>query len=827
MGRMSRTFLPFLLIAAVSATAQDIPPAGGTYAGTRLASLGASHVEAVDLDADGLTDLVVTNAIEIWLLRNLGDGRVEGTQHSLSPGFGGGASAVIEWNGDGLLDVAILHDGQVKVLLGDGAGGALGLVDVTLATSGPQDLEAADMNGDGLDDLVLAQTGTSGALVALADGSGGVAGTFLATLAPSATRVEVTDLDADGNLDVAFSTVSPGAVYTVRTDFGDGTGALALGQVLSPPWAVVSMDSGDLDEDGFPELVTNAGQIGNLQVWPNLGDGNLGPFQAVDMPTPSNVVVTDFDLDGHLDLLAASSNADELAFRGGDGAGAFTAGSTLSAGNNPGRFAVLEFDGDGLLDLALGGSGLTIHTGVGDAGLRLPFETDLGFQALAGLALGDLDGDGFAEAVTTSDFPDLLWVIEGTGTERFGAASSRPAGGQGGDVAIGDVTADGLPDVLVAIFELGGGVNVFANDGAGDLAAPVFHPTGNNTTALNLTDMDGDGSLDVLTADRASHKLSLMLADGVGGLGAPDSWPVGTQPSGLDVGDLDGDLVPDAVVASDGDTEMTVLIGRGGGSGDLDLGTPVEVGPDMWAVDLGDVDLDGDLDACLVNASNGRLKIFANDGAAGFAMTHNIDTPFGLQDVLVVDVDVDGVPDVVTSGFSAVSVHRGRDLVGYWPAVDYFAAGGNSSLLKAVLAVDLEGSGFPDLMTVSSHGTVSVLPHRGSPWWRLGGGRPTGPVLSPVGPLTPGSALTLDAWNGPAFGTLWLVLGLTTEQLPFGGGTLVPALDVLLPLPLDGDGELSLPLAWPSDLPPGIPFWLQPWLASPHTPGDALLGVTR
>jgi hypothetical protein len=827
MGRTSRTCLPFLLIAAVSVTAQDIPPAGGTFAGTRLASLGASYVEAADFDADGLTDLVVTNAIEIWLIRNLGDGRVEGTQHSLTTGFGGGASAVIEWNGDGLLDVAILHDGKVKVLLGDGAGGALGLVDVALITSGPQDLEAADMNGDGLDDLVLAQTGTSGALVALADGSGGVAGTFLATLAPSATRVEVTDLDADGHLDVAFSTFSPGPVYTIRTDLGDGTGALALGQVLTPPWAVSSMDSGDLDEDGFPELVTDAGQIDNVQVWPNLGDGNLGPAQTVAVESPSNVLVTDLDLDGHLDLLVGSSSENLLVLRRGDGSGALAPSEPLSVGNSPGRVALLEFDGDGLIDLAVGGSRLTIHTGVADGGLRLPHQIELGPYALAGLALGDLDGDGFAEAVTTREFPDQLWVIEGTGTERFGAATSRPLGGQAGDVAIGDVTADGLPDVLVAIFELGGGVDVFANDGAGDLAAPVFHPTGNNTTAINLTDMDGDGSLDVLTADRASHKMSLMLADGVGGLGSPDSWPVGFQPSGLDAGDLDGDLVPDAVVASDGHTEMTVLIGRGGGSGDLDLSTPVVVGPDMWAVDLGDVDLDGDLDACLVNGSNARLKIFANDGAAGFTMTHNVSTTAGPLEVLVVDVDVDGVPDVVAGGYSAVSVHRGRDLVGYWPPVDYLATGGNSSLIRAVVAVDIEGSGFPDLLTASSHGIVSVLPNRGSPWWRLDGGVASGPVLSPVGALTPGSALTLDAWNGPAFGTLWLVLGLTTEQLPFGGGTLVPALDVLLPLPLDGEGELSLPLLWPSDLPPGIPFWLQPWLASPHTPGDALLGVTR
>ncbi len=817
-----------LLVAPSASTGQTLPATGGAYAGSRIATLASGYVDAADMDQDGVTDLVLAGFEGTWIFLGLGDGRVEGYEHPAAATGSVLALDTLDWNGDGFPDAALIQGGLLHTLLGDGAGGSLGVPTVATGVGSNLGILAADMDDDGHADLVLAHGNPDEVRVILGDGAGGVAATHTGAALDAVFEVAVDDLDVDGDLDVVGS-IGDGVAGFIATWFGDGSGALVPGGVLATPATVHALATGDLDTDGAPEVATSPGFGNDVRVHPNLGNGVLGPPVILAVASPDQLRFEDLDGDTQLDLLVPSRTGNEILLFRGDGTGALSPPESLAVGNAPFDLELLHLDGDGLLDLAVicgGFSGLSFHTGVGTGALRLPPQQVLD-GALQGLAVADLDGDGHFEAITTADAGHRVWILEGTGTEAFGAATSVPAGGPPSGVAVGDVTADGHPDVLVPLFQLGGGFSLLANDGTGGLLPAAFHPTGNNTTAVALADMDEEGSLDVLTLDRASNKLSLLLADGLGGLGAPDSWPVATQPNDLSVGDLDGDAVPDVVVVSDGSTEMTVLLGRGGGSGDLDLGTPVDVGPAIWAVDLGDVDLDGDLDAVMVTPNADRTKVFANDGAAGFAQAHNLAATIGPIDVAVADVDLDGAPDLVTGGVGGIGVHRGRDLVGFWPVHEHHAVDGSASTLDRLALVDLEGSGFPDVVTVSYSSRVSVIPNLGSPWWRLGGGAAGGPVLSPVGALTPGSALVLDAWNGPASGLLWIVLGLSLENAPFGAGTLVPSPEILLPLPLEADGTLHVSFDWPPGLPPGIPLWLQPWLASPHTPGDALLGVTR
>jgi hypothetical protein len=833
--RASRSPGPAAVLALLLATpmgwAQEIPATSTLFAGPRFIDLQyVVGLASGDFDGDGLSDLAVAHFDTAWLLRSLGDGAVEGFEYPHSEQGSLRALVVLDWNGDGHLDMGVARSfGPLLALLGDGTGGPLGVLDPLGVPDENLTLSAGDLDGDGQVDLVVGQALPNRLLALLGDGAGGVATQAATPTDDVVIDLELTDLDADGDLDAVglHTDFADGRLWTW---LGDGTGGFTLLETLEPAPQSSEVKVGDVHGDGFPDLVTRANGPDRIWLWPNQGDGTLGPPVVPDVPSARGALLADLDGDGQDDLLASNnSGSDVLVFRS-DGVGGFADPTSLEACDDPSTLYALDLDGDGLLDLAVTGSlqagGLTLHTGVGTGGLRLPSEVKPG-GILQGLAVEDMDGDGWLDAVTASFLTNQVFVVRGTGTDQLGVAHGYPIGGSPSDVAVGDVTADGSPDVVVAVGEIAGGVALLANDGSGSLGPAAFHAAG-ATISVALEDMDQDGVTDVLALNKGAAKLSLLRADGLGGLGAPDSWPTGFQPRDLAAGDLDGDTVPDVVVVAEGDTEMTVLIGRGGGSGDLDLGTPVDVGAtNSWGVDLGDVDLDGDLDVALVLLQNDRLRIFDNDGAAGFVLVHNLPTVDRVAALRVFDGDLDGEPDVVTAGLNSLGFHRGRDLVGFFPVSRHHAIGGTNTNVSALAVADLEGSGFSDVLTVSSSGRLSVVPNRGSPWWRLDGGVAGGPVLSPVGALTPGSALDLDAWNGSPGGTLWLVLGLTTETLPFAGGTLVPAPDVLLPLPLDGAGELHLPLVWPNDLPPGIPFWLQPWLASPHTPGDALLGVTR
>jgi len=122
------------------------------------------------------------------------------------------------------------------------------------------------------------------------------------------------------------------------------------------------------------------------------------------------------------------------------------------------------------------------------------------------------------------------------------------------------------------------------------------------------------------------------------------------------------------------------------------------------------------------------------------------------------------------------------------------------------------------------------------PWTGLGSplaGTTCFPCLTGEGPLINGTRVTLMLDNVlPSMPTV-LVTGLSMLSVPFKGGTLVPAPDLLLPgLVSDAQGELALSGTWPSGIPGGTEIVFQAW--SPDdaavaglAASNALLAVTQ
>uniref|UniRef100_UPI0032E0335F SwmB domain-containing protein n=1 Tax=Azospirillum argentinense TaxID=2970906 RepID=UPI0032E0335F len=247
------------------------------------------------------------------------------------------------------------------------------------------------------------------------------------------------------------------------------------------------------------------------------------PFGLVDIGTTARPTLVDIDGDGDLDLVTGSSGASVQFYRN---VGTSAAPSFTFVGTNPyglvnatyGTPTFGDLDGDGDLDLLLGnGSGLTVvYRNVGTA--TAPSFTMVGTSAFgigqvgggyAKAALWDLDGDGDLDLllggndgsltvyrnVGTSAAPSF--TVVGTnlyGLEDVGFASTP---------SFVDIDNDGDLDVLVGNFE--GNTVVFRNVGTD--AAPSFTLVGTNpfglgdvgTAALPVfADLDGDGDLDAL-----------------------------------------------------------------------------------------------------------------------------------------------------------------------------------------------------------------------------------------------------------------------------------------------------------------------------------------
>jgi hypothetical protein len=117
--------------------------------------------------------------------------------------------------------------------------------------------------------------------------------------------------------------------------------------------------------------------------------------------------------------------------------------------------------------------------------------------------------------------------------------------------------------------------------------------------------------------------------------------------------------------------------------------------------------------------------------------------------------------------------------------------------------------------------TATALP---DPWIDLGatfGSVDASPILSGSGTGEPGSLATLTLSGAKPGSVAALVVGISLANVPFKGGTMVPAPMLIVPgLPVNADGKLALPAMLPASLPSGFALYMQMWMPD----GDAMHG---
>jgi uncharacterized protein DUF11/VCBS repeat protein len=289
------------------------------------------------------------------------------------------------------------------------------------------------------------------------------------------------------------------------------------------------------------------------------------------------------------------------------------------------------------------------------------------------VAIGDVTGDGLNDVVMTTHFyfddanDYRLWVFAGRSDGEPAAPVSYPTAAtyaSGPDtVAVGDVTGDGKADVVLGLAGLG--VQVFPQ-AAGALGTPSFTAIA-DSGRLRLGRLDGDARLDVATLGWGTNTVSVLLNDGAGGWRAPVTYAA--QHGGyddLEVGDVTGDGRDDLVVMSGqlyAAPNVSVLpqlaAGGFGAAAEYRVGTNVNT----QGIGIGDVTGDGRKDVVASYGGNrpgSALAVFAQT-ATGLLGPPAAYPSYDIPEpVEVADVDLDGRADVVTlhGGWNQAGVYR-------------------------------------------------------------------------------------------------------------------------------------------------------------------------
>jgi uncharacterized repeat protein (TIGR01451 family) len=170
-----------------------------------------------------------------------------------------------------------------------------------------------DVNGDGAADLVtsIAETG----LVVQINNGNGAFGAATSVLANTQTRgVTLADFNKDGKLDIAVL-IDDSAAPSLMTLFGTGTGTFQ--PPVSYPTVIASptdLAVSDLDNDGDLDIATANQNSDDVTIRFNAGDGTF-PGSAIAYAVghgPRSIAAADLDGDGDVDLLTANQVSGDV-----------------------------------------------------------------------------------------------------------------------------------------------------------------------------------------------------------------------------------------------------------------------------------------------------------------------------------------------------------------------------------------------------------------------------------------------------------------------------------------------------------------------------------
>ncbi len=626
------------------------------------------------------------------------------------------------WTLDGVQNILAGDDGNVLLTEGNGSAlvfkpASVGSGDFSSPTSffvneGRIDgVAAGDFNNDLKPDLVvLDDLFGSGVSILLNDGNGAFEKEATIELSSSTQQVTVNDFNGDNNLDIAVTTRA-----NISVLLGDGAGNVAEPVAFDAGKEPEAVTTGDFNNDGNIDMAVANESDDTVSIFIGNGAGSFAEPGSVTVGRlPQALTSADFNGDGAVDLAVVNHNGSSVTILLGDGSGAFNANGAEdnSVGDSPSDIAPADFNGDGIVDLAVTND-FSNHVSllIGDgAGIFTVRDVPAG-GAQRSVTVADFNGDNNLDmALTIRSNINVVGVLLGDGKGQFSEPVNFRAGSEPDEIEAGDFDDDKIIDLAMTDFS-SETVIILKGDGKGGFAnTPKFFGSGQNGFTVRGDDLNNDGIKDFTVLTRSG--INVVMGAGDFTYPSSNNFSIGgADPRSFTLNDFNNDDIPDLAVASLSSDLVGILIGDGTGS--FSDPVKVEVGNGPTPIVSSDFNNDGNIDIAVVNtidsnADDPTVSILMGDGNAGFSESR-FDVGERPTSISLVDFNNDGIGDLAIPDDRAdiVSIYFGDGKGKFGNSVD-FALGENANP-KFVKAGDVDKDGSIDLVVLNAHSGSSSL----------------------------------------------------------------------------------------------------------------------
>jgi hypothetical protein len=472
------------------------------------------------------------------------------------------------------------------------------------------------------------------------------------------------DINGDGIDDIILTDLTDGSLWWLATL--DGGNDFAAPQVIDSGSGGVSvLQSGDLNNDGWQDLIIFRQNSSTLGWYANQGDGSWTDFQLISDSTPniSKILINDFNQDGRQDLLA-SNGGNVMWFPNQSDEGTFESLQLLVT-NSPiviSNFDVGDIDGDVDKDLVYvsrtNGGVYALYRLNGEEEFSAPVQIQeiiiSSNISLQRLLLHDIDSDNDLDIVTEDGSASGIGYLRNT-QGNFGDLEGLITIRSATDFILVDIDGDDDLDGISISKHLNScywleKTGPQAND---FVKHRIYHYGYGNARNIHAVDLDGDNALDLVNIGIggmfAHHNINGYAAF------APSTFINETSSSifRISSGDFNEDGLVDLIMTTYYGIFYLQKLTEGSGYAD-----PIQVSPEANddPTALLPIDINGDDHLDIIYASQGNIYIATNDGAANFSTVLGV--PSSLMQTKahfqLADLDQDGDLDLAIVYSSSV-----------------------------------------------------------------------------------------------------------------------------------------------------------------------------